>query len=117
MDMTGGVVPVTEKGDLHDVDITGETEEGEEPTEQEKRTLKHIGDKFPKSAFLIAAVELCERFTCEHPLVSDALNAKLTFMKRLWLPRSIPELHQQLSRWYRWTSRSGSGSRRRHWLE
>ncbi|PPJ51210.1 hypothetical protein CBER1_07517 [Cercospora berteroae] len=34
-----------------------------EPTEYEKQTLRHIGDKFPASAYLIAAVELCERFT------------------------------------------------------
>ena len=35
----------------------------EEPTEEEKKTLRRIGDKFPASAYLIAVVELCERFT------------------------------------------------------
>lgn len=36
---------------------------GEAPTEEEKRTLRRIGDPLPKSAFLVAIVELCERFT------------------------------------------------------
>ncbi|GAB1735404.1 hypothetical protein NU219Hw_g3038t1 [Hortaea werneckii] len=63
-DMTGGSLPVAEKGDLQDVDIqVGETEEGEEPNEYEKKTLRRIGDKFPKKAYLVALVELCERFT------------------------------------------------------
>ncbi|KAI7222568.1 peptide transport protein PTR2 [Hortaea werneckii] len=64
LDMTGGSLPVAEKGDLQDVDIqVGETEEGEEPNEYEKKTLRRIGDKFPKKAYLVALVELCERFT------------------------------------------------------
>jgi POT family proton-dependent oligopeptide transporter len=37
--------------------------EGEYPTAEEIRTLRHIGDPLPKSAFLVAVVELCERFT------------------------------------------------------
>jgi POT family proton-dependent oligopeptide transporter len=36
---------------------------GEMPTEEEKRTLRRIGDPLPKAAFLVAIVELCERFT------------------------------------------------------
>ncbi|OCL03552.1 putative MFS peptide transporter Ptr2 [Glonium stellatum] len=40
-----------------------EHEEGELPTEEEKRALRHIGDPLPKAAFLVAIVELCERFT------------------------------------------------------
>lgn len=63
VDMTGGALPTSEKTDLHDVDVQ-ETEEGLEPTEQERKTLRRVGDAFPKSAFLVAAVELCERFTC-----------------------------------------------------
>ena len=35
----------------------------ERPTEEEKRTLRHIGEPLPKAAFLVAIVELCERFT------------------------------------------------------
>ena len=37
--------------------------EGMEPTEEEKHTLRHVADKLPKSAFLIALIELCERFS------------------------------------------------------
>ena len=33
------------------------------PTEEERKTLRHIGDPLPKAAFLVAVVELCERFT------------------------------------------------------
>lgn len=36
--------------------------EGIEPTEEERHTLRHVADKLPKSAFLVAFVELCERF-------------------------------------------------------
>lgn len=36
---------------------------GELPTEEEKKTLRRVGDKVPKAAFLVAIVELCERFT------------------------------------------------------
>ncbi|PWW72590.1 PTR2-domain-containing protein [Tuber magnatum] len=38
-------------------------EEGEEPREEELATLCHIGDKIPYSAWLVAVVELAERFT------------------------------------------------------
>ena len=46
-DMTGGKMPVNEKASYSDTEI-GETLEGEEPTEHEKKTLRRIGDKFPK---------------------------------------------------------------------
>jgi len=36
--------------------------EGMEPTEEERDTLRHVADKLPKSAFLVALIELCERF-------------------------------------------------------
>ncbi|PSN69745.1 putative MFS peptide transporter Ptr2 [Corynespora cassiicola Philippines] len=36
---------------------------GEVPTEEEKKTLRHVGEPLPKAAFLVAIVELCERFT------------------------------------------------------
>ena len=36
--------------------------EGDEPTEEEKATLRHVADKLPWSAFLVAMIELCERF-------------------------------------------------------
>lgn len=34
-----------------------------EPTEEEKRTLRRVADNLPWSTFLVAVVELCERFT------------------------------------------------------
>ncbi|KAF2874955.1 di/tri peptide transporter 2 [Massariosphaeria phaeospora] len=37
--------------------------QGTLPTEEEKRTLRHVGEPLPKAAFLVAIVELCERFT------------------------------------------------------
>lgn len=40
-----------------------ETPEGQEPTEEEKKTLRHIGESLPVSAWLVAIVELSERFT------------------------------------------------------
>jgi POT family proton-dependent oligopeptide transporter len=36
--------------------------EGEEPTEEELKTLKRVSGKIPWSAYTIAFVELCERF-------------------------------------------------------
>ena len=37
--------------------------EGDEPTEEDRRNLRKVADKLPWSAFLVAAIELCERFT------------------------------------------------------
>lgn len=39
------------------------TIDGEEPTDHEKVVLRHVGERLPVSAFLVAFVELCERFT------------------------------------------------------
>ncbi|KAK3716538.1 peptide transporter ptr2 [Vermiconidia calcicola] len=39
-----------------------ETPEGDEPNEYEKTKLRRVGENLPASAFLIAFVELCERF-------------------------------------------------------
>lgn len=63
-DATGAELPVVEheKNAAGDVE-TQHTADDLEPTDFEKSTLRHIGDAFPKSAYLIAAVELCERFT------------------------------------------------------
>ncbi|CAK3918662.1 probable PTR2-Di-and tripeptide permease [Lecanosticta acicola] len=58
VDMAGAKLP-----EGTDVEVLDDTEEGLEPTAHEKKTLRRIGDKFPKSAYLIAFVELCERFT------------------------------------------------------
>ncbi|KAJ8062266.1 hypothetical protein OCU04_008814 [Sclerotinia nivalis] len=35
----------------------------EEPTDEERRTLRRVGDSLPMSAWLVAIVELCERFS------------------------------------------------------
>ncbi|KAF2277445.1 PTR2-domain-containing protein [Westerdykella ornata] len=43
--------------------VEGHVVEGQIPTEEEKRTLRHVGEPVPKAAFLVAVVELCERFT------------------------------------------------------
>src|SRR4051794_12598845 len=40
-----------------------ETPEGEEPTEHEKSSLRHVGESLPFAVFLVAIIELCERFT------------------------------------------------------
>ena len=37
--------------------------EGSEPTEEEIATLRKVADRLPLSAFIVALVELCERFT------------------------------------------------------
>ncbi|KOS22354.1 Peptide transporter PTR2 [Escovopsis weberi] len=39
------------------------TPDGEEPSEHEKRTLRRIGENLPFAAYLVAIVELTERFT------------------------------------------------------
>jgi POT family proton-dependent oligopeptide transporter len=36
---------------------------GVRPTAEERRTLRKVGEPLPKAAFLVAIVELCERFT------------------------------------------------------
>lgn len=36
--------------------------EGDEPTEEERATLRCVSDKLPWAAFLVAVIELCERF-------------------------------------------------------
>lgn len=64
-DASGAKLPIVEQeksasnGDIE----TQNTADDLEPTEHEKSTLRHIGDAFPKSAYLVAVVELCERFT------------------------------------------------------
>lgn len=39
------------------------TPDGEEPTDLEKATLQHVAENLPLSAWLVAMVELSERFT------------------------------------------------------
>ncbi|KAK6516182.1 hypothetical protein TWF506_006094 [Arthrobotrys conoides] len=40
-----------------------ETEDYPEPTAEEKATLRHVAENLPLSAWLVAIVELCERFS------------------------------------------------------
>ncbi|KAF2766006.1 PTR2-domain-containing protein [Teratosphaeria nubilosa] len=64
VDMTGAPLPAGEKKSNIVTDVEEQpTEDGQEPTDSEKQTLRRVGDKFPMSAYLIAVVELCERFT------------------------------------------------------
>lgn len=35
----------------------------DQPTEEERATLRIVSDKIPRAAFLVAIIELCERFT------------------------------------------------------
>ena len=51
------------KEESRDLEPGEETLEGEEPNEYEKEHLRRVGENLPASAFLIAVVELCERFT------------------------------------------------------
>ena len=43
--------------------VSDVSEIGEQASEAEKATMRTISDKLPWSAFLVAFVELCERFT------------------------------------------------------
>jgi dipeptide/tripeptide permease len=42
--------------------VDGDDWDDDEPTERERNSLRKIPDKLPWSAFLVAVVELCERF-------------------------------------------------------
>lgn len=56
-DITGGSLPeVDEK-------LPYVTPDGEVPTEEEKHRLRHVAENLPFSAWLVAMVELSERFT------------------------------------------------------
>ncbi|EKG19705.1 Oligopeptide transporter [Macrophomina phaseolina MS6] len=69
VDIAGGPlrpsISATGRADSYHADEKApfETEDGEEPTDDEKHALRHVGEKLPVSAFLVAFVELCERFT------------------------------------------------------
>lgn len=55
-DMAGGPQPSTEVARVS-------TSDGDEPSDEEKHTLRRVSDKLPWAAFLVCIVELCERFT------------------------------------------------------
>ncbi|KAI1340570.1 PTR2-domain-containing protein [Xylariaceae sp. FL0016] len=62
LDLGDTVTPVPENGP-QDKPSQAITADDDEPNEHEKQTLRRIGDSLPWSAFTIAIVELCERFT------------------------------------------------------
>lgn len=54
--------------DRHDSDVTSEEEvytgeDGTEPNMEERASLRRIGDSMPLATWLVAIVELCERFS------------------------------------------------------
>lgn len=63
--MAGGDLPdkAIEAGYVSKAGSIQDTADGEEPTEHEKSTLRHVGENLPLSAWLVAGVELSERFT------------------------------------------------------
>ncbi|OJJ61601.1 hypothetical protein ASPSYDRAFT_146144 [Aspergillus sydowii CBS 593.65] len=56
---------VVEKDQIvgHSEKALAETPDGEEPNDEENKTLRHVAENLPLSAWLVAFVELCERFT------------------------------------------------------
>jgi POT family proton-dependent oligopeptide transporter len=55
------VIDRSSRASSHEVEEDGLG--GVPPTAEELRTLRKVGEPLPKSAFLVAIVELCERFT------------------------------------------------------
>jgi proton-dependent oligopeptide transporter, POT family len=58
-DTTKQTLYANEKGNDYDV---SEDQDADTPTDEERQTLRKVADKLPWSAFLVALVELCERF-------------------------------------------------------
>ncbi|KAL4919071.1 POT family-domain-containing protein [Aspergillus aurantiobrunneus] len=57
--------PVTEKDQVvgQSEKALSATPDGEEPNDEENKALRHVAENLPLSAWLVAFVELCERFT------------------------------------------------------
>lgn len=55
-------MPDTTEKTLANEKVLPETPDGEEPTPEEKISLRHVAENLPVSAWLVAVVELCERF-------------------------------------------------------
>lgn len=66
--MAGGMQTTDEIDQIHHADERNNGYESSEkidrdaPTDEERQTLRKVSDKLPWSAFLVALVELCERF-------------------------------------------------------
>jgi hypothetical protein len=67
----------------------------EEPTEEELATLRRVGDKIPYTAWLVAVVELAERFTCMCLYYLVCNDNELTGRNRLWIDGSMAKLHAE----------------------
>lgn len=65
---------------------------GDPPTYEEKHSLRKIADNLPWSAFLIAVVEVCERFTY-NGLSGDYAHHKP--LVELMCVRRLPELYTE----------------------
>lgn len=50
-------------GDVGNSPLSISSSEIDQPTEEERATLRIVSDKIPWAAFLVAVIELCERFT------------------------------------------------------
>ena len=55
-------MPDTTQKTLANEKVLSEAPDGEEPTPEEKLSLRHVAENLPVSAWLVAVVELCERF-------------------------------------------------------
>lgn len=66
--------PISNNSNAEPIDFSDEKKEifspasiasfdNDEPTEEERATLRLVADKLPWSTFLVAMIELCERFT------------------------------------------------------
>jgi POT family proton-dependent oligopeptide transporter len=71
--------------------------EGEEPTEEDLKTLRRVSGKIPWTAFTIAFVELCERFgyygcqvLCMLPSIAKLYPNLLTFPRYQLHPEGSP---------------------------
>jgi POT family proton-dependent oligopeptide transporter len=67
-DLAGGYIGPSDLDEKHAVATPTDVEmnpsrEGEEPNEQERQSLRRVGENLPAAAYLIAIVELTERFT------------------------------------------------------
>lgn len=61
---TGSSDEIHQVGQNTEIDLeVCNTPDGEEPNDYEKRTLRRVGERLPTLSFLIAVVELTERFS------------------------------------------------------
>jgi proton-dependent oligopeptide transporter, POT family len=62
--MAGGIEPVAHFNGAANGDAASfVTADGDEPSDEDKQTLRRVADKLPWAAFLVCIIELCERFT------------------------------------------------------